>query len=223
MSYREDFIKRLISQFFQVLYKIMGLIRKKDLSGASEMVAQIRQELLGISETLANELSSPDLIRMLSSGKEPNPAKPLILAELFKVQGDIEFAQDREEACYTNYLKALDLQLEISFQTNETSIPEEFTRVEAIAELLEKYVLPPDTLTALFHFYESAELYARAQETLFDFIQDSPNPAEALKAGFGFIERLSEKSDDELAIGGFTRQDLNDALQELNAIQNSLK
>jgi tetratricopeptide (TPR) repeat protein len=222
MSYREDFIKRLISQFFQVLYKIMGLIQKKDIIGASEMVSQIRQELLGISESLANDLSSPDLIRMLSAGEEPNPAKPLILAELFKVQGDIESAQDREEACYTNYLKALDLLLEIAFQTKETSFPEEFTSVEAIADLLEEYVLPPDTLAALFHFYESAGQYAQAEETLFDFIEDSPNPAEALEVGFHFVERLRVKTAGELAASELTPEDLDDIQAELQTIQASL-
>lgn len=222
MSYREDFIKQMISQFFQALYKLMGLVRKKDWEGASEMVAHIRQELLGISETLANDLSSADLIRMLTSGEELNPAKPLILAELFKVQGDIKAVQGQEDESYIDYLKALDLQLEVAFQMNETSFPADFTQVDAMADLLEEFVLPADTLAALLHFYESAGEYARTLDTLFDLVEDSYNPAEALQAGFECIERLSEKSEEDLAKGGISLRELKDAIQELNEVKNGL-
>jgi len=136
MSYREDFIKRLISQFFQALYKILGVIKKEDYSVAREMIADVREELLGISQNLANTLSAPDLVSMLSTGGEQDLAKPLILAELFKAEGDIYVAQEKGDQAYQQYLKALDLQLELAFQTEDTSFPEEFTPIESIAALL---------------------------------------------------------------------------------------
>lgn len=222
MSYREDFIKQLIARFFQAFYKILGIIKKEDFSQASNMISQVRQDILGISENLANSLSSPDLIRMLSTGEEPDPVKPLILAELFKAQGDIHAAQEKEDQAYTYYLKTLDLQLETAFQTNETTFPEEFTSVDAIADLLEEFVLPPETLAALFHYYESAGQYARAEETLFDFIEDSPNPADVVSLGFRFVERLRLLPSQELAAGELAPEDLDDIANELLKIQEQL-
>ncbi|MEK6256769.1 MAG: DUF6483 family protein [Chloroflexota bacterium] len=221
MSFREDFIKRLISQFVHALHNLLGVIKKQDYEGAMEMVSQIRLELLGLSSHLANSLSPSDLIQMLSPGDEPNPAKPLILAELFKVEGDIYSAQGQENLSFKSYLTSLELLLEISQEIDETQIPEEFTGVEAIAELLDEYVLPSDTLVALFHFYESAGRYALAEEALFDYIEDSPNPQEGLAAGLTFIERLREKTADELSAGELTLAEVNEMEARLIEIQDT--
>lgn len=222
MSYREDFIKRLISQFFQALYKIMGFIKKEDYSSAKAMISELRAELLGISQNMADTLSTPDLISMLSTGEEPDLGKPLILAELFKTEGDIYAAEENEEKAYQQYLKALDMQLELAFQTGDTRIPEEFTPVDSIADLLEDYVLPPETLAALFHYYEAANQFARAEEILFDFIEDSPNPAEVVASGFRFVDRLHAKSADELLAGELAPEDIDDIAEELHKVQKSL-
>lgn len=221
MSYREDFIKRLISQFFDALYKIFGVVKKEDYAHAQELISQLRGELLGLSDQLAASLDAPDLIRMLSTGDEPEPVKPLILAELFKAEAEIKAAQEDEDQSYSLYLKALDLLLEFAYQTNETHFPEEFTTIESIAALLEDYVLPPDTLAALFNYYEAAGQYAHAEETLFDFIEDSPNPKEILAVGFRFVERLRQLSEEQLAAGELTPSDLDDVQTELLNIQAS--
>lgn len=222
MSFREDFIKRLISQFFVALHKLLGFYKKEDYQGATEMVAQIRLELLGLSDHLANSLSPLDLIHMLSPGDEPNPAKPLILAELFKVEGDIYSAQGEEKSSFQSYLKSLDLLLEIAKEINETEFSDKFSDVESVAELLDEFVLPADTLATLFHYYESAGKYTLAEEALFDYIEDSSNAQEGVTAGLTFIKRLRDKTVEELSAGELTMVEVDEIETQLLEIQDRL-
>lgn len=220
MSFREDFIKRLISQFFSALHKLLGVVSKQDYAGGLEMAAQIRFELLGLSSQLTHSLSPSDLFTMLSPGDEPNPAKPLILAELFKVEGDIYAAQGQENNSFKSYLTALELLLVISLETNEPQFPEGFSSIETLAELLDEFVLPADILAALFHYYESAGSYTLAEETLFDYIEDSADIQQGLTAGLQFVERLREKTSAELSAGEFTHAEVDELEIQLIKIRD---
>ena len=186
------------------------------------MVVKIREEILGISDHTLNSLSPSDLVKLLSTDQDPNPAKPLILAELFKVEGDVHVEEGNKDKAFFQYLSAIEVLLETSLHTEQTDFPEEFTSIENLVELLDEYVLPSETLAALFHYFESAGKFSLAEDTLFDYIEDEASAREGLEAGFSFVERLKEKSEEELAEGELTSSDIDEIESQLNEIKNSL-
>ena len=215
MTYREDFIKRLIAQFFQVFHKMLGLIETTELDNAQDIIEDLREEFVGLSPHLIDTLSPEDLISMLTVAEDPALTKPLILSELLRAQGDLDEAKEEPDNAFQRRLKALQLKLMVAEMSESPDFPEPFTPVDRHADQLEEYLLPPETSAALFAYYESSGQYARAEEKLFDLIEDSPEPAEMVAAGLRFVERLRQKTAEQLAAGELTPSDIDDIQSEL--------
>jgi tetratricopeptide (TPR) repeat protein len=215
MSYREDFIKRLIRQFVQLIHQVLGLVEENKHSPAMRLIVEAYQELIGLEPSLVHSLDAQALIGMTGLGDEPDVDKVLVMAELLKVEGDIYAAKDDETASYERYLKALDLRLHIHEAARKLDYLDQFSTVFDIAQALGDYVLPEETQVALFTHYEKGGQYAAAEEALFDLIEESNNPGNWIEAGLAFCERLLTKSDEELAAGELERGDVDEMENEL--------
>jgi hypothetical protein len=66
----------------------------------------------------------------------------------------------------------------------------------------------------LFRYYESAGKYSKAEDVLFEALEDSGG-ADWVAAGQAFYERLAGKSDAELAAGNLPREELEESREEL--------
>jgi len=223
MSYREDFIKRLIGEFFQVFHKLLGLLEKNQLDGAPGIIEELREQFIGISSHLIDTLSAEQLLSMLTVTEDASLTKPAILSELLRAQADLDQAREDLDAAFDHRLKALQLKLLVADLTGSPDFPEPFTPVDQHADQLEEYLLPPETQAALFAYYEANGQYARAEEALFDLIEDSPEPAQMVAAGLRFVERLRQKTPAQLQAGELEPGDLDQIQEELLDLKNDLK
>ncbi len=224
--YEEDFIKRMIRQVMQVVanvvVEIFDLIKAEKFDKALALIAQTRQEFLGLDEILIHQLSAQQLAAMFSVGDFVDSGKLLVMAQMFKFEGDVHASQSEEEAEVQAYLMALDLMLIIVQLTGRLDLAEEYTSIEALEDLLEDHPLPEATLAGLFSYYEATGQYDNAEMALLDWIDASPRPVDALAEGIRFYERLEGVSEHDLEAGGLGREAVAKGLAEALEMQRDL-
>lgn len=212
--HREDFIKKAIRHFAQVIYKVLGLV---DIHRHDEALAEIdasREELLGLDSNLINLLSEKDMIDLLTIGDEIQAEKLLILAELFKIEGDIYSNRSNHDQSDSLYTKALNLLLEISALTGVPEFSDEFSSIEEIDDLIENE-LSQETQANLFFYYDDAGKFAFAADTLLEFVETYPEETTMIEEGKTFFEKLNALSDEALEAVGLTREKVLEGAEEL--------
>ena len=75
----------------------------------------------------------------------------MVLAELLQAEGDIYAAQRQAAAAQARYLKALELLLEVAFES-DNNLSAVQTRVAALQQRLAAVALPPELAEWLAHY-----------------------------------------------------------------------
>ena len=165
--YQEDFILRMISQAVSVLVHIAGLRQAKQYPQAQQAVDQSLEQLLGLRADLLKQLDDEVIFRMLKLQDRVDTERVMVIAELFKAEGDILADQNRLVESQQNYLRALNFYLEAGL--TEKTVPTSPTltpQIDALASLPYMQPLPDDIQWKLFNYYELCADYARADAAL---------------------------------------------------------
>jgi hypothetical protein len=204
---RRDYILNAIEEFAAGLAKILGFTKEAEWQGASVASAQEFQKLIGVNAGKALRLSETELFARLIEGEPTHFAevKLLMLATLFKANGDVLTGEGRSEEGREHYLKGLDLLLDAMNRTAIGERPDFVPRVEAFLSNLSDAPLPTRTKVALMRHYEQSGDLARAQQALFAIAEAEPPGAELLEFGTAFYQRLLDRSDNALAAGNLSR------------------
>jgi hypothetical protein len=203
---------RMIHQLAQVVAKVLKLSQVKQHDAALEEIQTSSRQLLGMDLRLLTTLSDAEFIRLLSLGDRFDVEKCVVAAELLRLTGEVKNHQGDEEGEYRSYTTSLSLFLELLFRESETLPDEYFDKIEGLIGTLAPYELPSHLQEKLFRFYRIAGRYDKAEDILFDLVQQNP--------GFGvegikFYTMLRAKSDEELEHGNLPRHELEAGLAEL--------
>jgi tetratricopeptide (TPR) repeat protein len=212
--YEEDYIKRTIRQFTQLLSRLLGFQQEKNYPAALQLVDQAYQDLLGLSSGLAHYLVERDLLELLTVGGKLETEKAVILVQLLKAEGDLLAEQGNRREAITLYLKSLNLLLEVSNAIGVTFLKESFTNFQTVIEPLTLEDMPPETLASLFVFYDDLGEFAKAREVLIEYMETIDVREEGISQAVSFLQKLSTLSDEELASGNLTREEIEKDLQD---------
>ena len=112
-------------------------------------------------------------------------------------------------------LRALQFMLWVLERHERSDIPGYAPDVDELAAELRDYVLPDRTYASLIGYFERTSALARAEDTVFDWIDEDPDSTKALEAGIAFYERLQAKTDSELESGDLPRDEVDSGMAEL--------
>jgi len=216
---RRDYLMRMIEQCLQALTRSQRLVQEGASEQARQELDQAIRELAGLDLAQISQLSEAELLGLLLQG-EPTQIlrqKCMLLvallrqaAEIFSVQGKL--AESR--ACV---LKGLNLQLEMLLREDPFEMPEFVPRVEAMVNAYGNEPLPLRTNAALMQHYERVGLFAKAEDVLFNLLNDTTAPPGLKEFGLQFYERLLRQSDQALDAGSLPRAEVESGLAELRA------
>lgn len=213
----EDYLLRIIHQAAQAIAGILGLQKEERYAQALEAIDRTLQEFLGLSSDLVARLPEGTLVSMLTVADVPDTGRLLFLAEMLAMEGDLYAARGDAVASRRWHLKSLNLFLIVARLADPPALASQLTRIEALAAALRP--LPGSTLPELFHYFEAAGSYGKAEDALFDLIEASADPAGAVEMGIAFYERLKEKAGAELAAGNLPRPEVERGLAELSGMR----
>ncbi|MGE5496497.1 MAG: DUF6483 family protein [Syntrophothermus sp.] len=209
-----DYILMLIEQFGFFLRKIFFHVENEEFDDALKEVGKTYNELLGMDGELVRNMSSSQITGFLKVAGSTHFEKSLIIASLFKVEGDIEKRQNGfTRFAFDKYMTAFNLFLD-AFQNKEELRIERFLKEsDQIASDLWIYDNSEEFGLDLLKYYELRGCFDKAENVLFDLAENGN--VQIIQKGISFYNSLLKKSDEELDNGKLPRTEILDSMKVL--------
>lgn len=215
---RRDQTSSLVARMTEALPRIAALKQEQRYKDAIDEINKTLHTELGFSPRFVKGITEGDLLGMFRSGLLTSE-KAAALAKLIKERADINWAVGEPNNGLIRTVKALTLYLEVFDKVQEDSFREYFSDIDVLVGNLGEHQLPATARSRLFAYYEWAGKYSKAEDLLFETLEDSGDPA-WIEAGRGFYTRLAAKSDVELAAGNLPREELDESRAELSQFES---
>ena len=220
---QRDYILRLIEQLGQVWAILYTLVTKGQFAEALLVIDQALQRLVGFSLAEAEALSADDLIALLRLGSSRLEGSIIadqltVLASLLREAADVYAVQGDPDRADNQRLKALHIFLAALTGKGSPSSPQVAEAVEPLLEQLSEYELPARVKDLLWQHFERVGQFAKAEDWLFELLEDDQAEPDTILRGIAFFERLLERSDAELLQGDLPREEVLAGLAHIQAM-----
>lgn len=218
----KDYILRLAEQFGRELAIIIGLRQRNQFEESLYAIDEMLLRTTGFTSGLINTTSEETLLNLLAPLGKLNVEKCLWIVVLLNEEGESYIALERPDDAYYRYLKSLNLALELLLRGYNVRDIDLLPFAETLLSKLADYEIPMQTREKLSQCYEQAGWYARAEDVLFEMIEDVSVPDDEARRiiiyGKAFYKRLLSKSNADLQAGNLSRGEVQDGLAALEKI-----
>ncbi len=209
---------KLIETLSTVIARVLLKKEVKNYEGAEEELVSAAKSLAGLDLNLIKILSAEDIISLMKTS-DIFTGRCLISAELLRQYGDLLSEKGKVQDSINLYMKSLWLYLE-AILTKELPEPENFyERVDFMIKSLSRLEFPDQLKLKVFEYYEYSGKYSKAEDVLFELVESDYNNIH--NTGKQFYRNLYLKTDDELTRGNFSRDEIEDGLEEINNLLSS--
>lgn len=213
--FKDDYIMKIIRQASAVFQRVLGLVKAEQYDEAEGAIEEASIEYLGMDWDTVEHNSAENLIAILGNNDQAGLGQLIMLADLLKAQGIIYDEEDQEELAVASFLKALQVRLQLTIGSDLSNAHLDATIDELVGGYLEDYILPTPIVQLLFTYYEKTTQFDKAEETLWELVDDHITEVDMVQKGLEFYERLLQKTDTDLATGGMTRAEVQSGFDDL--------
>ncbi|HEX3722679.1 MAG TPA: DUF6483 family protein [Nitrolancea sp.] len=217
-----DYILRLIKQMTEALAIVFKLERGGDLQEALRVIDSTYQQLLGLDAATIATLPADTLLALIRSsgtGYQGNQAvaeRLTVLANLLQAEGDVYEGLKKPDESVSRRIKALDIQLGI-LTSEDPASTRAADSVASLLERLDEYDLAVRTKLQLWQHFEQMGDFARAENWMYEALEDDRAPHDIVDRSIAFYRRLLEHDDSDLVIGNLPRSEVEAGLTQLEA------
>ncbi|HEY6951915.1 MAG TPA: DUF6483 family protein [Bacteroidota bacterium] len=208
-----DYILRMIEQLSRFLAKALLMRDGKEYIEAVGEIKKAGKMFLGLNPEAMDALSDRDLIRLWSVGTDLDAEKCALAAQIFRVEGEIYESQGDFDRASDAYYKSFSLLTETINFLKEKIPTELIASVDFLAQHLDVSTASASLQKKLFTTYATIGRFSKAEDLLFDLIQQDASFSEE---GKRFYQHLLNRSDEELEKGNLPRSEVLESLAELN-------
>jgi hypothetical protein len=135
--YQKDYILRMIEMIGDLIAGILGLIRKGDFNKASEEIGKIYHDVLREESSFFMKIPEENLTHKLLREHNYTNGHLEILAELFNIEAELEFARGNKKESLILFSKSLIL-FEFIDNEQKTFSFERIKKMELIRERIKE-------------------------------------------------------------------------------------
>jgi hypothetical protein len=154
VRYTEDFVLRLISQASAVLAHALGLKKAGKEQEALQTIDQALEILLGMRADMLNQMEDSSVLSLVTMNGHLDRERTIMVARLFKEQGDILVSQDRKEESHAQYLRAIKFYAEAALNDSKVHLPEYFNPIDELYQKLKGQPAPVEAQLAWLDYFE---------------------------------------------------------------------
>jgi hypothetical protein len=211
-----DYLMRLVEQLAKALSKILFLKEEKKYDDALEEIRQAGKLLIGVDLNMLNYISDADLLALFKPDELMNSGKFIVLAELLNKEGEINSETGKVNESFRCFIKALVLYCE-AIKFKDVLKPEDyFEKIDKVILHLSDYDLSWNAKNSLINYYEISGKYSKAEDLIFELAEGGD--AQILSSGLSFYNRLLLKTDEEIEKGNLSREEIENAINELKSL-----
>ncbi|WP_236022901.1 DUF6483 family protein [Dictyobacter formicarum] len=210
----KDYILRLAEQIGYELSILIGLRKRNRYQDELLTIDNLLLKYTGLTSRFINSLSDELLLQSLSPLGKMNVDTGLWIASLLKEEGAAYEGLGNSNESYYRYTKSLYLLLELLHQEHVGTDSTLYDDADELIQKLTDYALPAHIQQKLFRYYEQRGMYGRAENILFDLLEQYPS-AKVLQEGHEFYQRLQKKSSIDLQLGDFSHEEVQEGIEQL--------
>lgn len=213
---KSDFVAKMIEKFKAALSEVEILKASKDYDKALKVIDDTFRELFRLSAASVNSLSDDNLMAMIEFNGIIDSDRCIMISILLKEEASIYSLQNDINNSIYIYTKSLNLLLEAYLKNNTPELVSFYNEIPHILSVIDEYEISEKTNRKLFKYYDEICSFSKAEDTLYELLDATNNNSDIVSDGKAFYERLLKLEDDILEDGGLPREEVLDALNELN-------
>lgn len=215
---KNDYLTTKLKELSEIITKVLSSNNREQLDESRQMVDEAFKRLLGLNSDLAGNLTYKDLMKLVGAYESAEAMKFVILAQLLKLDADMYKAEGDSVKSFNLYLKSLSVYINASFLDTDC-LEQGEAIIDEIIEGIEEFQLPRDSSILLIKYYELVNRLDKAENILYELLEETENEADIVKEGISFYERLLEKSNEALEQGNLPLEEVQDALENLRGVR----
>ena len=157
----DDYIIRMINQAIDVLIRIANLKASSEYQQAQQLIEQSLEQLIGLRIDLVRSLDDHNILNTLSMNGALDINRVIIIADLFKEEGDVLATQNFINSSIRSYQSALYFYLVYENTIRSNEHPKLCENIDFLAKVLEDVNSQYETEFMLSDYYERKKKYAQ--------------------------------------------------------------
>lgn len=215
---KNDYLTTKMKELTLIITKVLKSNDSKQLEESRLMVNDAFKKLLGLNSELAGSLSYNDLMKLVGAYEAAEAMKFVILAQLLKLDADMYKAEGEAIRSFNLYIKSLNIYIKAALLDSDC-LEQGEEIIDEIFNEIEEYELPKDSRVLIFRYFELVNKYDKAEDMLFDVLEDTDNEEAIVEEGVNFYERLLEKSEEALQNGNLPLEEVQDGIERLKVLR----
>ena len=218
MFEEKDYIMKMIQQFTNAIARIMGLKAENKIEESQEVLTDTLKGYTGLNNEVLEALPYEILVQKVSGSRQTNTVKSLVLAELLNQQAEIYEIKGEMSRSRNLYLKSLNIMINAILNGDNSVLEQNEDNSNELIEIIGRFDVPKESALLLFHYYELTKNYAKAEDVLFELIDEAEVNNDLLARGIAFYERLINIDQTELQKGNLPIDEVLEGLANLKEL-----
>ena len=209
---RNDYILRLIDLLGVFIAKLMLQVERGELVGAKEEVDAISRKIVGLPLAVLESNPAEGLVSLLSAAVGPDYPRIMAAGIILDARAQVACQEADEVTAFRLWTSSASLLITGACSLNEEISDRCHQHLEEVMRRLTEYEIPACLHLALAEHYEACGRFSRAEDHVYEGLQDDPERVAKWRA---FFKRLEQLSDAELEAGNLSRGEVRQSLSDL--------
>jgi len=210
----QDYVLRMIQQMGVFITRVLRLREDGEYDEALVEITHAYGRLAGLPASLVHAISEDDLIAMMSAQGRMATDRCVALAELLREEGLVYDELGQDEESLPRFLKSLRLFLEALLDT-ESLRAADIPGLDDVVSRTSWYPVSESTRNLLLPYLEETGQFDQLENAVVAWMEHAAGE-QARYFASDLYQRLLEKTDSELIVGGLTRGEVVEALAVLH-------
>ncbi|MDD6796355.1 MAG: DUF6483 family protein [Clostridiaceae bacterium] len=211
---KTDYKKELENGLNEVIEEIKHSLIDGDKNKAYEALNKKLRSLVGIDMNTVEMVTIQDIIDIVGRDNQHNAERYVALGEILLLYGEVSEKFDDEMNKFSMYKKSLRAFYEAYME--EESLEEKYMNdAIKVVDYVSQYEVSLEDNQCIFKLYEVSNKLDRAEDILYDMIEESGKSKEMIKIGIDFYNRLKRFPEKKLIEGNLPIDEVNQGLKNL--------
>ena len=211
---KNDYMKELENSLRLLKMEVDQSLADGDIEKCKKLINKQFRALIGLDVETIDTLSFDTIKDILSKDNQYNAEKYIALGELLKLEGLVSEKEENIQNKLFYYEKIVEAFFE-GYEEDETINKKYLNENKEQIEELMQYEISINIEKKIFRLYELLGSFDKAEDLLFQMINETNKDKEIIEQGKAFYNRLKELPQSLLEKGNFSFEEVEDSYKEL--------
>ena len=211
---KNDYMKELENSLRLLKMEVDQSLADGDIEKCKNLINKQLRALIGLDVETIDTLSFDTIKDILSKDNQYNAEKYIALGELLKLEGLVSEKEENIQNKLFYYEKIVEAFFE-GYEEDETINKKYLNESKEQIEELMQYEISINIEKKIFRLYELLGSFDKAEDLLFQMINETNKDKEIIEQGKAFYNRLKELPQSVLEQGNFSLEEVEDSYKEL--------